>query len=303
LNSQSKLLKRVIRQRELFFMVIPLMIYVFIFSYLPLKGWAMAFQFFRPGRKVQQWVGFDQFKFLFSDQAFFRIMRNTLGMSVINLVFGFVFAIFLALMLNEITQKLFKRVVQTISYLPYFLSWVIACSMIAEFLSANGTLNILMQGLGIFKEPNIILGNPKYSWWVVAWANVWKSVGWNTIIYLAAITSIDPELYESAELDGAGRFAKMWHITLPGIKSTILALVIMNIGWILNAGFEVQYLLSNGLTKNAIDTIDVFVVRYGMEQRNYSLATTLGIFKTVVSIVLIAGANQLSRRFAKESLV
>jgi len=279
------------------------MIYVFIFSYLPLKGWAMAFQFFRPGRKVQQWVGFDQFKFLFSDQAFFRIMRNTLGMSVINLVFGFVFAIFLALMLNEITQKLFKRVVQTISYLPYFLSWVIACSMIAEFLSANGTLNILMQGLGIFKEPNIILGNPKYSWWVVAWANVWKSVGWNTIIYLAAITSIDPELYESAELDGAGRFAKMWHITLPGIKSTILALVIMNIGWILNAGFEVQYLLSNGLTKNAIDTIDVFVVRYGMEQRNYSLATTLGIFKTVVSIVLIAGANQLSRRFAKESLV
>ena len=284
-------------------MVIPLMIYVFIFSYLPLKGWAMAFQFFRPGRKVQQWVGFDQFKFLFSDQAFFRIMRNTLGMSVINLVFGFVFAIFLALMLNEITQKLFKRVVQTISYLPYFLSWVIACSMIAEFLSANGTLNILMQGLGIFKEPNIILGNPKYSWWVVAWANVWKSVGWNTIIYLAAITSIDPELYESAELDGAGRFAKMWHITLPGIKSTILALVIMNIGWILNAGFEVQYLLSNGLTKNAIDTIDVFVVRYGMEQRNYSLATTLGIFKTVVSIVLIAGANQLSRRFAKESLV
>ena len=303
MRTQNSLLKRIVRQRELFFMVIPLMVYVFIFCYWPLKGWAMAFQFFRPGRAVQQWVGFDQFKFLFSDQAFFRIMRNTLGMSVINLVFGFVFAIFLALMLNEIKQRLFKRVVQTISYLPYFLSWVIACSMIAEFLSVNGTLNQLMMGLGIFKEPNIFLGNPAYSWWVVGWSNVWKSVGWNTIIYLAAITSIDPELYESAELDGAGRFAKMLHITLPGIKSTVLALVIMNIGWILNAGFEVQYLLSNGQTKNAIDTIDVFVIRYGMEQRNYSLATALGIFKTVVSIVLIAGANQMSKRFAKESLV
>jgi len=284
-------------------MVIPLMIYVFIFSYLPLKGWAMAFQFFKPGRKVQQWVGFDQFKFLFSDQAFFRIMRNTLGMSIINLVFGFVFAIFLALMMNEIRQKLFKRVVQTISYLPYFLSWVIAASMIAEFLSSNGTLNSLLMALGVIKEPNIFLGNPDYSWWVVGWSNVWKRVGWDTIIYLAAITSIDPELYESAELDGAGRFGKMLHITLPGIKSTILALVIMNIGWILNAGFDIQYLLSNGMTKNAIDTIDVFVIRYGMEQRNYSLATALGIFKTVVSIVLIAGANQLSKRFAQESLV
>lgn len=303
MQTRGKLLKKVIRQRELFFMVIPLLVYVFIFNYFPLKGWAMAFQRFRPGREVQEWVGLEHFRFLFTDKVFFRVMRNTLAMSFINLVFGFVFAIVLALMINEIRQTRFKRVVQTISYLPHFLSWVIACSMIADFLSSNGTLNQLLLRLGLVSKPTIFLGNPGYFWWIVGWSNVWKSVGWNTIIYLAAITSIDTELYESAELDGAGRFGKMWHITLPGIKSTILVLVIMQIGWILNAGFEIQYLLSNGLTMETAETIDVFVIRYGIAQRNYSLATALGIFKTVVSIILITGANQLSKRFAQESLV
>jgi putative aldouronate transport system permease protein len=157
--------------------------------------------------------------------------------------------------------------------------------------------------LGVNSEPDLFLGNANYFWWVVGWSNVWKSVGWNTIIYLAAITSIDPELYESAEIDGAGRFARMFHITLPGIKSTILVLLIMNMGWILNAGFEIQYLLANGMTWETAETIDTFVIRYGIRQRNYSLATALGMFKTVVSIILIGAANQLSKRFAQESLV
>ena len=302
MQTRSKLLKRIFRQRELFFMIIPIMIYVFIIHYLPLKGWEMAFQRVRPGRE-SPWVGFEHFQFLFSDKLFGRIMRNTLAMSVINLVFGFVFAILLALLINEIRQKAFKRVVQTISYLPHFLSWVIASSLIADFLASNGTLNRLLMALGISDKPDIFLGNPNYFWWIVGWSNVWKSVGWNTIIYLAAITSIDPELYESAELDGAGRFAKIWHITLPGIKSTILVLIIMNMGWILNAGFEIQYLLSNGLTRETAWTIDVFVIEYGIRQRNYSLGTAMGMFKTVVSVILIAGTNQLSKRFAQESLV
>lgn len=303
MHTQGKLLRRIVRQRELFFMVIPLMVYVFIFNYLPLKGWEMAFQRFKPGRTEQEWVGFEHFRFLFTDRVFSRVMRNTLAMSAINLVFGFVFAILLALMINEIQHTRFKRVVQTISYMPHFLSWVIACSMIADFLASNGTLNRLLAALGLTDKPIIFMGNPKYFWWIVGWSNVWKSVGWNTIIYLAAITSIDPEQYESAELDGAGRFGKMLNITLPGIKSTILVLVIMQIGWILNAGFEIQYLLANGLTMETAETIDVFVIRYGIAQRNYSLATALGIFKTVVSIVLITGANQISKRFAQESLV
>ena len=300
---KNKKLLMIIRQRELFFMIIPIMVYVFIFNYLPLKGWAMAFQNFRPGRATQEWVGFRHFMFLFTDERFFRVMRNTLAMSFINLVLGFVCAIFLALMINEIRNRLFKRVVQTISYLPHFLSWVIACSMIADFLSSRGILNTLLIYLGVIERPIIFLANPNYFWWIVGWGTVWKSVGWNTIIYLAAITSIDPELYESAELDGAGRFARIWHITLPGIKSTILVLVIMNIGWILNAGYEVQYLLGNALTWVRAETIDVFVVRFGMGLGNYSLGTALGMFKTVVSIILITVANKASRRLTNESLV
>ncbi|MCL2003116.1 MAG: ABC transporter permease subunit [Oscillospiraceae bacterium] len=303
MRPRGSLLKQVIRQRELFFMVIPVMIYVFIFSYLPLRGWLMAFQFFRPGRDVQEWAGLHHFRFLFTDPVFFRVMRNTLGMSIINLVLGFSCAIFLALMINEIRRRLFKRVVQTISYLPHFLSWVIASAMVADFLASGGILNRILMALGFISEPNIFMANADYFWWIIGWSNIWKSVGWNTIIYLAAISSIDPELYESAELDGAGRFARMWHITLPGIKSTILVLVILQIGWILNAGFEMQFLLSNDLTISTAETIDVFVIRYGIAQRNFSLGTAMGMFKTVVSIILLTGANLFAKRFAKEGLM
>jgi putative aldouronate transport system permease protein len=284
-------------------MIVPVMVYVFIFSYLPLGGWAMAFQRYRPQREVQEWVGFEQFEFLFGDASFFRVMRNTLGMSVISLILGFTCAIFLALMINEIRQMKFKRVVQTISYMPHFLSWVIAAALISDFLSSRGILNTVLMQLGIIDAPIIFRANPDYFWWLIGWSNVWKSVGWNTIIYLAAMTGIDPALYESAELDGAGRFSRIWHITLPGIKSTILVLVIMNMGWILNAGFEVQWLLSNDLTINTAETIDLFVIRYGLNQRNYSLATAFGMFKTVVSIILLTAANFVSKRVAKEGLM
>jgi putative aldouronate transport system permease protein len=281
------------------------MVYVFIFSYVPLRGWAMAFQNYKPNPNItkQEWVGFAHFEFLFTFDRFFNVMRNTLAMSFINLVLGFVTAIVLSLLLNEIKNMAFKRVVQTISYMPYFLSMVIACSMISDFLSPSGILNTLLVNLGVLEKPELFLGDPGKFWWIVGWGNVWKNVGWNTIIYLAAMTSIDPQLYESAELDGAGRFAKMINITLPGIKSTVFVLLIMNIGWILNAGYEMQYLLGNGLTWDTAETIDVFVMRYGIARGNYSLATAFGMFKTVVSIILITVSNQLSKRFADESLV
>ncbi|MCL2627225.1 MAG: ABC transporter permease subunit [Oscillospiraceae bacterium] len=315
----NKKMRKFIHQKAFFFMTVPIIVYVFIFNYLPLTGWAMAFQDFVPGRDSQEWVGFGQFTFMlngfsenpvrdipgsvFFDNLFYRVMRNTLAMSVINLVLSFTTSIFLALMINEVRQKLFKRVVQTISYLPHFLSWVIAASIISSFLAGDGILNQILMFLRITDEPILFRGQKENFWWIIGWGNVWKSVGWNTIIYLAAITAIDPELYESAELDGAGRFAKMWHITLPGIKSTILVLLIMSIGWILNAGFEPQYLLGNVLVRDYSETIDIAVLRYGIENFNYSLATALGMFKTVVSIILITGANQLSKRIAKESLV
>ena len=304
LDIENKKLRKFMHQKALIFMTVPIMVYVFIFNYLPLTGWVMAFQDFAPGQDVNPWVGFEHFEFFFKGD-FLRVMRNTLAMSLINLVLGFSTAIFLALMINELRNKYFKRISQTISYLPHFLSWVIAAALIGQFLAGDGILNQIMMWLGVREvgDPRLFRAEPDSFWWIIGWGNVWKSVGWNTIIYLAAITSIDPELYESAELDGAGRFAKMRHITLPGIKSTILVLLIMSIGWILNAGFEPQYLLGNVLVRSHATTIDIFVIEYGFAAYNYSLATAVGMFKTVVSIILITGANQLSKRIAKESLV
>ena len=303
MQTRSPFVRKIFRQWELIAMILPIMIYVFIFNYVPLRGWAMAFQRFRPHRDVQEWVGLDHFRFLFSDDLFFQVMVNTLAMSVLNLVAGFISAIMLALLINEIRRNGFKRVVQTISYLPHFLSWVIAASLIGDFLSGAGILNQVLMWLGIIDQPIIFLANPDNFWAINTLSNVWKSVGWNTIIYLAAISSIDPALYESADLDGAGRFAKMRHVTLPGIKSTILVLLIMNAGWVLHAGFELQLILMNDLTRPRAETLDIFVIRFGIQMANFSLATAAGMFRTVVSIVLLFMANQLSKRFARESLV
>jgi len=265
----------------------------------------MAFQRFRPGTAMfdQEWVGLHHFRFMFSDPRFIDATRNTLIMGVYNLALGTITAIALALLINEIRFMRFKRVVQTISYLPHFLSWVIAVSLISDFLSSTGILNQVLMFFGFIDEPVIFLAHRNYFWHIAAWSNVWKSVGWNTIIYLAAITSINPEEYESAELDGAGRFAKMRHVTLPGIKSTILVLLIMGVGWVLNVGFELPFLMMNDLTRPAAETIDIYVIRYGINIGNFSLATAAGMFRTVISIILITAANQLSKGLAKESLV
>lgn len=297
--------QKAFRQKELIIMALPIVIYVFIFSYLPLRGWIMAFQDFRPGHATQEWVGLRHFRFLFTYPQFGRVMVNTLGMSLINFVLGFITAISLALLINEIRFNRFKRFVQTVSYLPHFLSWVIAASLIGDFLSSTGILNQMLMSLGVIDSPVIFLANSsRWSFWnIIGWSNVWKSVGWNTIIYLAAITSIDPALYESADLDGAGRFAKMRHVTLPGIKSTIIVLLIMNVGWILNAGFELQFILMNDLTRPVAETLDIFVLRYGIAMQNWSIGVAAGMFRTVFSIVLITLANQASKRIAKESLI
>ncbi len=299
-------LKNIINQKQLIFMSFPFLIYIFIFAYYPIWGWLMAFQDYKPARNIfdQTWVGFKHFKFLFSDESFLRVLRNTLGMSVINIVLGFTSAIFLAVMLNEIKNTLFKRTIQTISYLPHFLSWVIAAGIISTALSTeDGIINILLMKLHIISSPILWLSEGKYFWGIVGFSNVWKEVGWNTIIYLAAITSIDPALYEAADIDGASRFRKIWNITLPGIKATFVILLIMTIGRILDAGFEIQYLLGNGMIVDWSETIDIFVLKYGINMSNFSFATAAGIFKSVVSITLLLGANFIAKRLGEERLI
>ena len=298
--------KKLVSQKTLFFMVIPCMVITFIFSYLPLRGWIMAFQNFRPnkGYSGSDFVGFLQFSKLFDSKEFFQTLRNTLAMSSMNLVFGFLFSIGFALLLNEIRLKNFKKLTQIFSYLPHFLSWVIVCSLVMNAVStgADGIINNLLIGLGILERPILFLGKPEYFWWIVAAANVWKEMGWNSIIYIAAMGGIDSSLYEAAEIDGANRYHKMWHITLPGIRSTIVVILIMNLGWILNAGFEVQYLLGSGMTMDVSRTIDIFTLEYGMKVGNYSLATAAGIFKSVVSITLVSLTNFIAGKFGEDNL-
>lgn len=292
-------------QKSLFIMIIPCMILAFIFYYWPLTGWIMAFQNFRPAKGYfgSKFVGLDQFKFLFSDPVFWRDFVNTFGMSMLTLILSFVFAITFALLLNELRFNGFKRITQTASYLPHFLSWIIVCSLVGNILSTyDGTLNNFLMWLGVIDKPILWLGEKKYFWWIVAFANVWKETGWNSIIYLAAMSSIDSELYEACEIDGGNRYHKMWHITLAGIRPTIVVLLIMNAGWILNTGFEVQYLLGKGIVMEVSETIDIFVLKYGITNGNYSLATAAGIFKSVISIIMIAGTNFLAKKIGEESL-
>ncbi len=293
------------KQKALVLMSIPFLIYVAIFCYAPLIGWLMAFQNFKPAKGIfeQTWVGLEQFKFLFSDPTFVKVIRNTLAMSLINLTLGFVCSIGFALLLNEVKNILAKKFVQTISYLPHFLSWIIVTGIVVEVLSTEtGIVNQLLMWFNIIDKPINFFAETKYFWGIVGAANVWKEVGWGSIIYLSAITAINPDLYEAAEIDGAGRFQKMWHVTLPGIKPTIFILLIINIGNILNAGFEVQYLLGNGLVQEVSQTIDIFVLRYGISLGNYSLATAAGIFKSVISIVLIFLANRFAKTMGEERL-
>ena len=296
--------KEVKRQKFLMICTLCFVIYGIVFYYVPLGGWIMAFQNYKSkdGFLGSQFVGLQKFKFLFSDATFLQVIRNTLAMGVLNLVCTFVMAIVFAILLNEVRLTIGKKTVQTISYLPHFLSWIIVTGILHDALSSSGIINELLTNWGIIQSPINFFAHKSYFWPIVAFANVWKETGWNAIVYLAAITSIDPSLYEAATLDGAGRWAKIKNVTLPGIKPTIMVLLIMNIGNVLNAGFEVQYLLGNGLVKSVADTIDIYTLTWGVGQNDYSLGTAAGIFKSVVAIILIIAANQFAKRSGEERL-
>jgi len=303
---------RVRAQRALIVMAVPLLLYQILFKYIPAYGWVIAFQHYRPGRGSiwnQQWVGLDNFRNLFTGvngKQFRNVVINTLGQSLLSLIVGTFGAIVLALLLNEVKNLPFKRVLQNITYMPHFLSWVIVASLASVALSlpsSGGFINQGLLNLHIIDHPVLFLTQPNYFWQIVAGTNLWKELGWNTILYLAAITAIDPTLYEAAEVDGAGRYRKMFNITLPGIRPTIIVLLIINSGWILSTNFELPYFLGNGLVSQRSQTIDVFVLHYGYQLGNYSVAVVAGIFKTIVAVILVGSANLAAKRFNQETLV
>lgn len=298
------LIKTLSKQKMLMLMSLPFLIWVIIFKYLPLWGWTIAFQKFRLARDLfdQAWIGLDNFRSLFQEQQFYLVLRNTLVMSSINLVLGFVTAIVLALLLNELRKVYFKRTVQTISYLPHFISWVVAANIVQTALAPEGIVNVLLLRMQLIDHPILWLGIGEYFWGILGVTEVWKNVGWNTIIYLAAITTIDPTQYEAAEMDGASRLQRMWHVTLPGMKPVIIILLIMNLGHILESGFEAQYLLGNGINVEFSENLDIFVLKYGMQMNNFGLATAAGMFKTVVSFIFLIAANNLAKRMGESRL-
>ncbi|MCR4900142.1 MAG: ABC transporter permease subunit [Treponema sp.] len=294
------------KQKLLILMSVPFVLYIILFRYIPLWGWTMAFQDYKPYKSFaeQQWVGLKWFTQLFTEKEFLLSLRNTVGMSLISTALGYVTAILIAVFLNEVRYIGIKRFVQTVSYLPHFLSWVIVCGLVANVLSVeDGILNDILLGLHIVKQPVQWLAVQKYFYHIVGWTYVWKEVGWNTIVYLGAMTAIDPCLYEAAQIDGCGRLRKIWHITLPGIKATIIIMMIMSAGHILDANFEMPYLLQNGMIQDVAETIDIYVLKYGFKLSRYGLATAAGIFKNVVNILLLIIANSIARKSGEERLI
>lgn len=295
-----------LRNRYLYLMSFPFVAWAFVFSYYPLWGWSIAFQQWKPGKTFweQKWVGFDQFKMLFHDDLFYQVLRNTLAMSVMGLIAGFTVPILFAILLNEVRNMFFKRVVQTISYLPHFVSWAVATSIIMRMLSSdNGVVNDVLMALGLIKEPVQWLAQGHLFWGIVTVSDVWKETGWNAIIYLAAMAGIAPELYEAAKVDGASRLRQIWHITLPGIRSTIIVLIILSIGSLVNTGFEKQFLLGNNLVRDYSQVLDLYSLKYGLQMSRFSYGTAINIFNSVVSLILLFTANGIFKRITKESII
>lgn len=294
-----------VKQRYLYLMSLPFVVWVFIFSYIPIWGWTTAFQKFRPSRSFweQEWVGLLYFRELLADDRFYMVLRNTLAMSIMGLVIGFTIPIIFAVLLNELKGQMFKRSLQTISYLPHFVSWVVVAGLVYKMLSTdNGVVNDLLLWLRITDEPIQFMAKETWFWGIVTLSDLWKELGWNSIIFLAAIAGIDQELYDASKVDGASRFRQIWHITIPGIRSVIIILLILSIGHLVQIGFEKQFLLGNPLVVNYSEVLDLYALNYGLSLNRFSFGTAVGIFNSMVSIILLISANALFKRYSKESV-
>lgn len=293
-------------QKVLYGMSLPFIVIVFIFSYLPVWGWLMAFQNYKPGKGIfeQKWVGLDHFAALFSDDKFYLVLRNTLAMSFMGLIVGFTIPILFAVLLNELRGSVFKRTVQTISYLPHFVSWVVVAGIVTKMLSTDGgAVNQLLMWLGFIDQPIQFMAQGNLFWYIVTGSDIWKEMGWSAIIYLAAISGIDQEQFEAAKVDGASRIRQIWHITLPSIAPTIAILLIMSIGHLISIGFEKQFLLGNPLVVDYSEVLDLYALNYGLGMGRFSFGTAIGMFNSVVSIILLLLANGVFKKFTKQSIM
>ncbi|GBG11220.1 protein lplB [Paenibacillus agaridevorans] len=293
------------KSKYLFLMLIPLFVYYAIFEYGPLYGIQIAFKDYmiRDGIWNSPWVGVKHFDYMFNASPdFYKILKNTVIISFYHIIFGFPAPILLALIFNELRVELFKRVSQIISYLPHFLSWVVLGGLLITILSpTTGAVNAVLGWLGI--EPIYFLGDPNYFRFTLILSSIWKEIGWGTIIYLAAMTGIDPHLYEAAKMDGAGRWKQTTHITLPSIMSVIAILFIFKTGQILNAGFDQIFNLYNPAVYSVADILDTYVYRVGLMQLQYSFTTAVGLFKNVIAFSLVLFTNYMVKKLGQEGIL
>lgn len=291
------------RHKYLYLMLVPAAVYYIIFCYGPMYGATMAFKHFNPmlGIMKSPWAGFDVFEKLFSMDKFYSVFWNTVRISLIRLVFGFPFPVIIALLLNELRHNRLKRTIQTAVYIPNFISWVVLGGILTSLLSMDsGIVNAVMKALGF--QPIAFLTNDKTFVPVMVVSMIWKTFGWNTIIYLAAITGIDTQLYEAATADGANRFQRLWHITLPCIRSVIVIILITRIGQLMQAGFEQIFVLYNPGVYGVSDIIDTYVYRMGLQEGKFELAAAVGLFKSLINFALLVMANKLARMAGEEGI-
>jgi putative aldouronate transport system permease protein len=302
-SRMKQIWKGIIRDKFLYLLALPGLLFFLIFRYVPMWGIVISFQNYSPYQGVigSPWVGLEHFQRFFSNPDFFILFRNTLAINILSLLLFFPLPIFLSLMLNEVRKAMYKKIIQSIVYLPHFLSWVIIAGItFLLFSTGDGAINQMLVSLGFQKID--FLTNKNYFWAMLTAQSIWKDAGWGTIIFLASMASIDPQLYEAARMDGAGRFRQMWHVTLPGIRSVIIILLILRIGHIMDVGFEQVFLMMNGAVSEIADVFDTYVYRLGIKQGQFSYSTAVGLFKSIVGLLLVIGANKLAKKFGEEGV-
>jgi putative aldouronate transport system permease protein len=290
------------RNKGAYLLLVPVLLYYIIFHYIPMYGAVIAFQDFNVVKGIfeSKWIGFENFLDFFNGAFFSRLVINTLAINVLDLIFGFPAPILLALLLNEVRWSPFKRLVQTISYMPHFISVVVVVGMMVDFFARDGLINNLFRGL--LANPTAYMSDPNWFRPLFVGSGIWQGVGWGSIIYMAALSNIDPSLYEAAMVDGAGRFRQLLHITLPGLLPTITILLILRLGSMMSVGYEKVLLMYNPLTYETCDVISTYVYRRGVLATDYSYSAAVGLFNSAINFALVVGANWLSRKVNDTSL-
>lgn len=295
--------KGVKRDRFLYLLALPGIVFFILFKYVPLWGILISFQDYSPyqGMWASPWIGFEHYIRFFSNPDFLILFRNTMAINLLSLIFFFPLPILLSVMMNELRGNKFRKTIQSIVYLPHFLSWVIIVGITFLLLSTGeGIVNQLLVAAGLNKID--FLTNPNYFWVLLTVQSIWKDAGWGTVLFLAAMAGIDPQLNEAAKIDGAGRLRQIWHITLPGIRSVVVILLILRIGHIMDVGFEQVFLMMNGAVSEVADVFDTYVYRLGIKQGQLSFSTAVGVFKSFVGLILVIGANNLAKKFGEDGV-